>query len=283
MVTINRITIDNPIYIWHNTYMVIETNSLAGDNLNWGLEMNANATQSTFWDIAEAAIAVKLPPGATTAVDTRVALSGRARALFEAMSAIVEAPNSILKHYKKDFYKYDAEYLARTHAIGAHIWIVRDSGTHLARIGVHERMHLDIEAVLQDCRDGREIYLIESERISIKRISEGRARDLMKTFEYKTHNSSVTKDRDCIAWLDVRLTPWTDGRAPQGIVRIEPIARSFSKGDLIALRQIAECEVIAASQSLFTGTKSCTLNGVDVFDLIEQTGQTSFYDSKRTA
>jgi hypothetical protein len=230
--------------------------------------MQTSTAQATLFDAAETASAAKAAPGSPAATEARVELVGRARTVFEAMRAIVEAPGSILKHYKQDFYKYDARYLARTHALGLHVWILRDSGTHLVRIGVHERMNLELDAALHAGREECEIYLIDPERVSIKPITEARVRDLMKSFEYQTNNGNVTKAGQCIAWLDVRITPWSDGKPPQGIVKIETMSQRLSKGDLIALRQIAECEVIAATQSLFTGTKECTIRGEDVFDLI---------------
>lgn len=198
-----------------------------------------------------------------------VPLFGRARSVFDAMRAVVEAPGSILKHYKQDFYKYDAAYLGRTHGIGKHLWILRDSGTHLVRIGVHPRMHMELEAAL-DIGCAAEIYLIDPDRVSVRSITKGRAHDLIKQYEYTTQNGCVLKGGETIASLNVSFTPYSDGRSPQGIVKISSTGATLRKADLIALRQIAECEVIAASHSLFTGTQSCTLDGQDVFDLIEQ-------------
>lgn len=199
-----------------------------------------------------------------------IALTGRARTVFEAMRAIVESPDCVLRHYKQDFYKYDAAYLARTHAIGLHAWILRDAGTHLVRMGVHRRMHEELLAGLQAGGENAQIYMIDPAKVAIKAIDANRARELTTRFEYVTKDQTVWKNDQPLAWLDVRFTPWSNGRSPQGLVRIEPRTERLSKGDLIALRQIAECEVIDASHSLFTGTESCTIEGRDVFELIEQ-------------
>jgi hypothetical protein len=228
--------------------------------------MSPNVQQMSF-DLTSATIG-----GNSAPIDSEppVALTGRARTVFEAMRAIVESPDCILRHYKQDFYKYDAAYLARTHAIGLHAWILRDAGTHLVRVGVHRRMHEELLAGLAAGGASAQIYLIDPEKVSIKKIDAARARELATRFEYITKDQTVYKNGQPLAWLDVRFTPWRDGRLPQGVVRIEAHSKHLSKGDLIALRQIAECEVIDASHSLFTGTESCTIEGRDVFELIDE-------------
>lgn len=216
-------------------------------------------------------------PAATTVskavceeVSAADALTGRARTVFDAMAAIVEAPGCILQHYKVDFYKYDAEYLARSHAIGLHLWILRPSGTHLIRVGVHPALHEYIDAALS-VGPSHTIYLIDPERVSITKITETRARELAGKYEFTTDECTVTKAGQIIARIDVSFTPYSCGKEPRGIVTLyRRTDAPLSKGDLIALWQIAGCEVTKRGRSLFTKTESVTLDGEDLYDLIER-------------
>jgi hypothetical protein len=228
---------------------------------------DADMQQLTF-DIPPAQSATSTT-AAPAADDHGIPLIGRARTIFEAMKAIVEAPGCRLKHYTVDFYKYDRQYLANTRAIGRYVWILRDSGTHLIRVGVHARACTEIDAAFSCGSDAFDVYLIDMDRVSIQPITEARARGLGNQLQYVTKDGTVSKAGLALAWMRVDFTPWSDGRAPQGIVKITRVAQNLSKGDLIALVQIAQCEVIERSQSLFTGMALCTLDGSEIFDLIE--------------
>ena len=201
--------------------------------------------------------------------DFGIELTGRARTMFDAMKAIVVAPECRLKFYRQDFFKYDRARLAATHGTGQFIWIIRESGTHFLTIGVHARNYIEIDAVLS-IGDACDIYLVEPARASLHRIDADKARELGKQLEYTVINGTVFKQTRAIAHMRVSFTPWSDGKQPQGIVNMTRTDAYLSKADLIALVQIAGNEVIERSQSLFTGMQTCTLDGSDMFGLIEQ-------------
>lgn len=202
--------------------------------------------------------------------DFGIVLTGRARTMFDAMKAIVDSPDCRLQHYRDDFFKCDRGYLARTHATGRYVWVLRNSGTHLIQIGAHERNYEELDAALHAGGNACDIYLIDSARVSVTKIDAAKAREIGKRLDYVTRNGVVSKDGRAIACIEITLTPWSHGKPPQGIVRMTSTDAQLSKGDLIALRQIAEWEVIGRTQSLFTRTQTSTLDGTEISDLIDQ-------------
>lgn len=226
--------------------------------------------QLSFDAVSNGACAPQASTAAAIENDFGIALTGRARTIFDAMKSIVESPACRLKHYRDDFFHGDRAYLSRTHGTGRYVWVVRDCGTHLIQTGVHERNYDELDAVLHSYGNACDVYEIDAARATIKKIDAVKARELGKRLEYVTRDGVVSKECRAIAGMDITLSPWGHGQSPQGIVRFTGTDANLSKGDLIALRQIAEWEVIARTHSLFTRTQSATLDGVDIFDLIDQ-------------
>lgn len=227
--------------------------------------------QQLSFDIATSAAPVTRTSASSAAEnDFGIVLTGRARTVFDAMKAIVESSGCRLEHYRDDFFKCDRGFLARTHATGRYIWVIRNSGTHLVQIGAHERNYDELDAALHAGGNACDIYLIDSGRVSVTKIDAAKARELGKRLDYVTRNGVVTKDGRAIACFEITLTPWNHGEPPKGMVRMTRTDAQLSKGDLIALRQIAEWEVIARTQSLFTRTQTSTIDGAEIADLIDQ-------------
>jgi hypothetical protein len=197
------------------------------------------------------------------------ALAARVERVFDAMRAVIEAPCCRLKHYRQDFYQYDRAYLERTLASGRYGWVIRHSGTHLVQLGRHPKMHEEIVAALESTPDC-DCYLVDTRRASASPVSAAQLREALDRLEYTVHGAGVSRGVLRIAALDVRLTPWSHGESPKGVVRFTSAGTPLELDDLVALVQIAECEVVRTSQSLFTGTKTVTLDGEDLRELIAQ-------------
>ncbi|WP_176329096.1 hypothetical protein [Burkholderia vietnamiensis] len=202
--------------------------------------------------------------------DFGILLTGLARTMFDAMKAIIVSPACRLKNYRIDFFKYDRARLAATHGTGRHIWIVRTNGTFLVSIGVHARNRIELDGALSATGQDGDIYLIDPAHGQVREIDAGQARELAKHLDYVTRDGTVFKENRAIAHLSVSFTSWTCGRSPQGIVRMTRMDAPLTQSDLVALVQIAGNEVIERSHSLFTGMQTCTLDGVDLVELIEQ-------------
>lgn len=202
--------------------------------------------------------------------------------VFEQLKNIVEMPGyPFLQHYKEDFYKCDKHHLSRTIADGVrYLWIARDNGSHLVRLGVHSKMHEAMIAVLDNHTDETmDIRLIKVDSMDmpakITKIKASRACDELRHLDYKIDGSTVTnRAGEKIASLMIKITGWHQGESPYGTVYIQPARHSngeyknISRADLIALGQIGECGVIQESQSLFTPTKEIWFGDRDFEDMI---------------
>ncbi|WP_431229211.1 hypothetical protein [Burkholderia contaminans] len=194
-------------------------------------------------------------------------IEARVERVFEAMSRIIDAPDSRLQHYRADFYSHDRTYLSRTRATGTYGWIVRESGTHLVQLGHHPKMHDELDAALALTRD-LDCYLVDAGRQSVTHVDATALRARMARLQYTVVGAGVWRGEQRIASLDVQITPWAYGEAQKGIVSIASTGPSLGLEDLVALVQIAECEVIRKSQSLFTPVRSVTLDASDLYERI---------------
>lgn len=198
------------------------------------------------------------------------AVAARVERVFDAMRRVIEAPNSRLEHYQKDFYTFDRAYLERTCAGGMYGWIVRQSGTHLVQLGRHPKMHEELEAVLE-ATTSLDCYFVDTRRASVTPVSTAQLREALSRLQYTVTNANVYRGETRIASIDVGLTPWSHGEPPRGIVRYRSAGgEPLSLDDRVALVQIAECEVVRKSHSLFTGTQTVTLDGEDLRDTVAQ-------------
>ncbi len=192
---------------------------------------------------------------------------------FEAMRGVIESPGyPYLKHYRQDFYEHDRRFIERNHSTDAsYLWIVRESGTHLIALGVHPKMCEEGFAAMR-LSGACDLYLVKRERV--KSVGFEEAERLLREFRYRVDGASVVNAQGVLAGFTVSMSPWHAGSV-KGTVRYTTGAssRSLSLGDLIALAQIAECEVIRSTQSLFTPTELILLDGADLRDLIEQRRQ----------
>ncbi|PZR41189.1 MULTISPECIES: hypothetical protein [Burkholderiaceae] len=216
-------------------------------------------------DLSSASIA----HGAIASARRTSAVAARVERVFAAMSRIVEAPDSRLLHYRADFFTHDRAYLTRTCASGLYGWVVRVSGTHLVQLGRHPKMHEELDAALGLTRE-LDCYLVDAGRTSVTAVSAAQLREQLRQFRYTVEGAGVWRGESRIATIDVQITPWTHGEPPKGVVSIRSTGVPLSLDDLVALAQIAECEVVRKSQSLFTGTRSVSLDGKDVYALITE-------------
>lgn len=196
------------------------------------------------------------------------AIAARVERVFDAMRRIIELPVSRLEHYRDDFYKHDRAYVERTCAGDTYGWIVRQSGTHLVQLGRHPKMHEELQAVLEtystlDC------YLVDAQHARVTTVSAAQLREQMSRLQYKVTGANVYRGDTRIASIDVTFTPWSHASTPRGVVRLAAAGTTLSLDDRVALVQIAECEVVLKSQSLFTPTETVTLDGEDLRELVK--------------
>lgn len=164
--------------------------------------------------------------------------------VFKKMQAIVEADGyPFLKNYKQDFYEHDQRFLERTFSPESrYLWMVRDNGTHLVPVGIHPKISAWADAVF-GLRCPLDLYLIES--ATVRRVSDPVARQALTSYRYTVSGNVVSLGRRPLASFQVQLSPWASQRREGKIVftSMSPVP-AMTLGDLIALAQIAESEVI---------------------------------------
>ncbi|RZI60380.1 MAG: hypothetical protein EOP14_01380 [Pseudomonas sp.] len=194
-----------------------------------------------------------------------------AEKLFENMKAIVERDGyPLLTSYKVDFYVHDLEYLRQNDAPGVKfMWIVRESGSYLCRLGVAPRVNAEVDYAI-DIHDAnrREVYLLDRDAGTVKLLDDATAKRRLKEFDYKVERCTISRRGEPIAVADTRLTTWTNGKPPTGTVHFHTGQLTFSLETLYALRSLAVCFVIEASHSLFTATEKIYIEGTDINELI---------------
>lgn len=201
--------------------------------------------------------------------------------LFNAMAQLLKLPTmAFFQHYTKDFFEHDRRELITWGAPGArYIWVVRDSGTHLIRIGVDPKSCEYGMAVLEqisrnrNCPSALFVRIFEITDRTITEIDVGHAQRLLgaSSDAYKVRNGVVSRRDGGNSYRDLatlRIDTQTRSAAmPLRHVRFTT-SNKLSPADVGALRIIAQCEVVRASQSLFTSPASIEIDGVDVCDVM---------------
>jgi hypothetical protein len=149
------------------------------------------------------------------------------------------------------------------------MWIVRESGTYLCRLGVAPRVNAEVDYAI-DMHDAnrREVYLLDRDAGTVKLLDDATAKRRLKEFDYKVERCTVSRKGEPIAVADIRLTSWTNGKPPTGTVHFHTGQVTFPLETLYALRSLAVCFVIEATHSLFTATEKIYIEGIDISDLI---------------
>jgi hypothetical protein len=194
--------------------------------------------------------------------------------LIAAMSAIVEAPDyPLLKSYKSDFYKRDTEIMKNFCSGDRHLWVVRESGTHLSRLGVHRKESEWAEATINTSHDtsaGREIYLVTAKGLAL--ITHSKAMDEIRKYDYEVTRNAVFKksDNSLVATYsaEVYRKP-ADGNVYVSVVFQSSQLESLNLSTLNALRVIADAEGTEIASSFFKRIEVLTINGQSLVELIE--------------
>lgn len=196
--------------------------------------------------------------------------------IVAAMKSIVEAPNyPFLKAYKDDFYKHDIATIEQgSGECYEYLWVVSLNGTHLTRIGIHERQNdwakATLESSVTQSSAGADIYRISSS--GLRKVTYSQALDALKDYDYVVHENAIrSKQSDFTATFKA-----TQVRAPGNgnqyvdVVIEATVKTAIPHHRLTALVAIAGCEGIKAWGSLFVQVRSVTLNGQDIASLIEE-------------
>lgn len=192
--------------------------------------------------------------------------------VFDQLKAIVERPDSPwLKAYKDDFYRHDKTTLQHHCAPGVRfLWVLREHGTELERIGVLPEKHSTVAAILRSISTCA-VYLIEIVDpwlpARITQISREKAmRELAKT-DYAVVDGMVLKHCRPLARLDAKVSPPSQERR-FGSVEIRTCQGGpLSRADLLAISKLGARKVAEISGSLLIPVTSYLVDGRDLFEV----------------
>lgn len=187
--------------------------------------------------------------------------------IFDAMKGIVEAPGSpLLKRNQDDFYKHDHRQIEENWDHHARfLWAVGVNGTHLVRLGIHQRSIDAAKAMIESVnRDSAasELFLLTSKGVT--KISSDRATREAEKLDYLVDHQTVRDANGRLLARFIVTTRWHLGRNCGSVEFGTPHGVSLTRGQKLALVGIAQEEVIQAFGSFWVVTERVTLNETDL-------------------
>ena len=203
-----------------------------------------------------------------------------ASAMFERMKTIVEAPGyKLLQGYKSDFYEHDRDTILSQYAPeSTYLWVVRENGTHLNRLGVHskstEAAQASIHAGENGSSRGCEMYLLHADKVT--RVTKEKAMAAMKIMQFLVNEDVVRQPNgEVLATYQVRtMTKQGDANQYASVVFQTSHLPRFGLSEFSALLTIALGETTVATGSLFARLEAATINGFDLCELIDECTKT---------
>jgi hypothetical protein len=198
-------------------------------------------------------------------------------ATFQAMAELLGRPEmSYFASYRDDFFVHDRREVVDFGAPGCrYLWAVRESGTHLTRLGIHPRHDQWMAAVLEQfehdeamadkrgTRPRTRFFLVAGTKIKEQTAPAARAL-LAVPHEYFVSGCAVCTRGDTgpqtLASFHLK---WEGGwdRESQATLQFQT-ARPLSVDAVTALRLIGQCIVCEDAGSLLAKIKSITIDGL---------------------
>jgi hypothetical protein len=169
------------------------------------------------------------------------------------------------KHYREDFTCTDRYVLENYGSPEAeYLWVVRESGTHLVRLGVHERSSEWGYAALNLGGTQRAFHVTAT---NVAEVGPARARALLGKLRYAVHEGVVSRDGVPFALIALSTDGGDSAIAQRVTVRLQSLCE-LTREQLTALYEIAIREVSRVF-SLFTAIREITLDGRPIDDRIK--------------
>lgn len=177
-----------------------------------------------------------------------------------------------LKAYRQDLEESDLEYLRHNwDPDGRYLWLIKANGTELTRLGVHPKLNEYALAALasgkRDSAKGCDVLLVT--RGQVKRISADMAKVEALKMDYLIEGRTIqTADGKPLA--SIMVDHFRRGNHQTGIVKFGSAhGVRITRPQKIALRHIAQCELVKAWQSFFCSIEDIQLNGRALFEEVE--------------
>lgn len=165
---------------------------------------------------------------------------------------------------KNDFH-VDCESLRNWHSPSARwLWVIDNYGTHLVRLGVHEKESSWGHAVIGNYGESAEYYLLKG--YSLKRISVKEAKAVLSQFDYTVRDGFIFKGEKRIASIQLNVQRPTIKENHYSAKAVVASIDNLSSDDITAIRYIALGESVRGSQSLFVGVREIIIDGEAIQD-----------------
>lgn len=137
--------------------------------------------------------------------------NAQAQEMWNAMKAALSYEVGLLQSYASDVYDCDRKAVGAMWAEDSkYLWLVRENGSHLSRVGVGEK-RIEVEAALRCLErdiDAQKhcIWLIETDAAgstSLKKVSRQRALDWCAWRQYEARDGQVRRDGGSVATVKV--------------------------------------------------------------------------------
>ena len=186
------------------------------------------------------------------------------------MREIIDQPGyPYLVSHREDFDVIDVQSLRANFSTGArYLWVVKQCGTHLTRLGVHPRAdswaRANINSGITSSELGAQIYLLSDE--GVKLISCEEAETEIQRMDYTTVGKVIRRSSgEAIATINIASSGYDDrGNRFYNMLLQSESPDSLNRADLTALGAIAVCEAEQHAQTFFVRVDSILLNGKDI-------------------
>jgi len=193
-----------------------------------------------------------------------------AETTFEALRRVVEASPGRLTAYRDDFYKCDKDYLNATWFEGVrYLWLLRETGTCMCILGIHETLGDFARAHLANADDrNTDIYLVSN--CKARQINLQRAHHLLS-------ENRATFDGSKISYAGVDLVRYVlvrqfrnEAGGYQYEVHMHSLQASLGREAMVVLHLLVPQIVRKHSHSLFTKIENIMLDGEQFDEMFER-------------
>lgn len=191
---------------------------------------------------------------------------------FDVMSAAIADMPHLLVSFRDDFLHCDREYLARTAYDGAqYCWFVRPSGTHLALVGVHQRLSAveQTYAAIQAC-DSPESVVFHLKAGRARMITKEQALALLSTGHATCRDGQIIYRSRQLARYHVASRYCQEQDVNLYDVYLDSDGASYDTEDLVVLYELAQMLARMSARSLFTHIDRIIFDTENLGDLIDR-------------
>lgn len=198
------------------------------------------------------------------------------QAIYNAMLSLLALPEmAFFTHYRDDFFVHDQRELINWGAPGSdYLWIVRSSGTHLSRLGIHPSCDKYMEAALDSVsRSDPAARVFRVSGRGIRELTFDAAKQLLAhtphLYALKDHQVLFGAGIDAVRLATISIQRTTGENLSYRWSVDFTSDRELGLNHLVAMRELALASVVKASGSLLVSPWRVTVNGTEITAAVE--------------